>query len=100
MPGTSAGMGTRRPCTDWDEEPADVAVVVPRPRDDDVGDRAVADPALGAVDDPVVAVAARRRLERDRVRPVVGLGERERADRLELRHGPEPPLLLLLGAVQ
>jgi hypothetical protein len=64
-----------------DEEALDLAVLVrARPHDDDVGDRAVADPALCAVEDPAVAVAPRGGLERDGVRSVVGLGERERAD--------------------
>ena len=45
-----------------------------------------------------VAVAARARLERDRVRAVVGLGQREGAELLEPRHPGQPPLLLLLGA--
>src|SRR6185503_484030 len=58
-----------------DEEALDLAVLVgARPDDDDVGDRAVADPALGAVEDPAVAVATGARLERDGVRAVGGFG--------------------------
>ena len=43
-----------------DEEAVDLAVLGARPHDRDVGDRAVRDPHLRAVEDPVVAVAARR----------------------------------------
>ena len=43
-----------------DEEAADLAVVRARPHDGHVGDRAVRDPHLRAVEDPVGAVAARR----------------------------------------
>ena len=90
-PGVS--FSTRKPLT-W---PSSCRA---RPHDDDVGDRAVADPALGAVEHPVVAVAARAGLERDGVRAVLGLGQRERADRLQPRHRRQPALLLLLGAEQ
>ena len=84
-----------------DEEALDLAVgLVAGPHDDDVGDRAVADPALGAVDDVLVAVAARARLQRDGVRAVLGLGQRERADLLDAGHAREPALALLLGAEQ
>ena len=80
-----------------DQEALDLAVLVRAgPHDDDVGDRPVADPALGAVEHPVVAVAPRARLQRDRVRAVLGLGQREGADLLEPRHGGQPALLLLL----
>ena len=47
----------RRPLLD--EEAADLAVVGARPDDGDVGDRAVRDPHLRAVEDPVRAVATR-----------------------------------------
>ncbi len=84
-----------------DEEALDLAVVLrARPHDHDVGDRSVADPALGAVEHPVVAVAARARLQCDGVRSVGGLSERERPDRLETRHRRQPARLLLLGAEQ
>jgi hypothetical protein len=82
-----------------DEEALDLAVLVrARPHHDDVRDRAVPDPALRAVDDIGVAVAVRARLERDRIRPVVGLGQREGADLVEARHRLQPALLLLLRA--
>ena len=74
---------------------ADVAVVAPRPDEHDVGDRPVADPSLAPVEHPVAADLASARLERDRVRAVLGLGEAERADRLEARHRLEPAVLLL-----
>ncbi len=84
-----------------DEEALDLAVLVrPGPHDDDVGDRAVADPALGAVEHPVVAVPARAGLERDGVRAVCRLGQREGADLLEPSQRREPALLLLLGPEQ
>ena len=58
-----------------------------RPDDGDVGDRAVGDPHLGAVEDPVVAVAARAcvRIEPGS-EPAVGLGQAEAADRLARGH--------------
>ena len=81
------------------EETLDLAVLVgARPHDDDIGDRAVADPPLRAVEHPCVAVAARAGLQRDGVRPVLGLGQRERPDRFQPRHGGQPARLLLLGA--
>jgi hypothetical protein len=50
-----------------DEEAADVPLLVARPHDDDVGDRGVADPALLAVEYPVLAVVAGGRLQRHRI---------------------------------
>ena len=64
-----------------DDEAAD-ALVGRCPHDRDVGDRAVRDPHLRAVQDPVVAVAARTRAHRARVGAGVGLGQAEAADRL------------------
>ena len=60
----------------------------PGPDDHHVGDRSVADPALGAVEHPFVAVPPGGCLERHRVRAVLRLGQRERADLLEPRHRP------------
>ena len=57
------------------------AVVGARPHGRDVGDRAVRDPHLRAVQDPVGAVALRGRAHRARVGARVGLGEPEAADR-------------------
>ena len=81
-----------------DEEAADRAVVRARPDGRDVGDRPVRDPHLGAVQDPVGAVAARVRAHRAGVGARVGLGEAEAADRLAGVHRRQPALLLLLGA--
>jgi hypothetical protein len=86
-------VSTRKPLT-WP------VLVRARPHDDHVGDRAVADPALGAVEHPAVAVAAGTGLERDRVRAVVGLGQGERADGVEPCHRGQPALLLRLGSEQ
>ena len=83
-----------------DDEGPDLAVVVAGPDDDDVGEGAQADPALGAVEDPVLAVAVRGGGEPDDVGAVVGLGQGERA---ELGAGGEvgqPALLLLVVAEQ
>ena len=80
-----------------DEEAAD-ALVGLRPDDGDVGDRAVGDPHLLAVQDPVVAVAAGAGPHRAGVRAGVGLGQAEAADRLAGGHPRQPLLLLLLRA--
>ena len=48
----------------------------------------------------VVAVAAGARLQRDRVRAVLRLGQCERADRVQPRHSRQPALLLRLRAEQ
>ena len=71
---------------------------VARPDDGDVGDRAVGDPHLLSVQDPVGAVAARARAHRAGVRAGVGLGQPEAADRLAGGHPRQPLLLLLLRA--
>jgi hypothetical protein len=84
-----------------DEEALDLPVLVRAcPDDDDVGDGAVADPALCPVEHPTPGLAASGRLERDRVGAVGGLGERESSDRVEAGHGGQPALLLLLAAEQ
>ena len=83
-----------------DEVAADLAVLAARPEHDDVGDRAVADPALGAVEDVLVAIAHGRGLQQQRVRAVLGLGERESSDRIDLCQRREPLRLLLLRAEQ
>src|SRR5918997_7048765 len=80
----------------FDHEAADLAVVVAGPDDHQVGEGGVADPALGPVEHPLVAVAAGPGLERDRVRAVVGLGQAEGADLLHAGHGRQPAPLLLL----
>src|SRR5262249_60834223 len=82
-----------------DEEALDLAILrVPSPYHDDIGDAPVADPPLSAIDYVLIPLAARRRLERNRVGPVVGLGQRERAQALHPRHRRQPALLLLLAA--
>ena len=68
-----------------DEEAAD-ALVGARPDDGDVGDRAVGDPHLLAVQDPVVAVAAGAGAHRAGIGAGVGLGQAEAADRLAGGH--------------
>ena len=80
------------------DETAHVAVVVARQHDDQVAYRAVADPPLGAVEDPVVAVAAGRRLEADDVRAVRRLGQADRPEHLDAGHAGQPALALLLRA--
>src|SRR5271163_334471 len=59
-----------------DQESGD-ALVDARPHDRHVGDGAVSDPALGAVEDPFVAIAARLGFHPSRIRSVVRLGEAE-----------------------
>src|SRR5262245_54092268 len=82
-----------------DEERFDLSVgVVARPDDHHVGERSVAYPLLLAVDDPRGPVAAGARLEAHRVRPVVGLGECPRTDRVQARERAEPAVALLVGA--
>ena len=56
--------------------------------DDEVGDGAVRDPELGAVQHPVVAVALRGELAGGGVGADVGLGEGEGADLAARRRGP------------
>src|SRR5437868_3791314 len=81
-----------------DEEPVDLSVLGARPDDGDVGDRAVRDPHLRAVEDPVGSVTAGRRPHRSGVGAGVGLGQPEAADGVALVHRRQPALLLLLGA--
>ena len=82
-----------------DEEALDLAVGhVAGPDHHDIGDGAVADPLLLAVEHPAVALAPRRRLQADGVRAVVRLGQREGPQRVDRRQLRQPALLLLLGA--
>ena len=67
-------------------KPLICAVLGARPDDRDVGDRAVRDPHLRAVQDPVGAVAPRGRAHRARVGARVRLGQPEAADRVALVH--------------
>src|SRR5215467_4700278 len=82
-----------------DQVAVDLAVVLLRPHHRDVGDRAVGDPELRAVEDVAVALALRPRLHPARVGAVVGLGETETAHLLAARHRGQPPVLLRLGAI-
>src|ERR1019366_10536403 len=69
-----------------------------RPDERDLGEVAVGDPALRAVDDVAVAIVDRGREHAARVRPEVGLGEAEAADDLALGHLGQELRLLLFGA--
>ena len=80
-----------------DEEAAD-ALVGASPDDRHVGDRAVGDPHLLSVQDPVVAVTPRAGTHRAGIRSGVGLGQTEAPERLPSGHRREPMLLLLLRA--
>ena len=64
--------------------------------DDQVGVDARGDERLGAVEDPVVAVAHRRGLDAGQVAAGAGLGHRDRADELAGDVAGQPPLLLLV----
>src|SRR5205814_1595461 len=68
------------------------------PDDRDVGEGAVGDPHLRAVEHPVGAVSAGASLHRAGITPGVGLGEAEATDRLAGGHPGQPLLLLLVGA--
>ena len=69
-----------------------------RDEHDHVGAVAVGDVGLRAVDDVVVAVLDRARLDAGDVGAGVGLGDAEAEDLLALDRGHDPFLLLLLGA--
>src|SRR5436309_2006495 len=69
------------------------------PDDRQVGDVAVRDPALGAVEDPVRAVATRPRGHPGGVGTELRLGQTEAPDHLACGHLRQPPLLLLLRSV-
>ena len=68
------------------------------PHDRDVGDAAVGDPHLGAVDDPVVTVALRDGPHARRVGAEVGLGQTEATDRLARGHLGQPFFALFVAA--
>jgi hypothetical protein len=96
-----AGHRVRRAVGVLDDERADVALVVASPDDDQVRDRAVADPALAPVQRPApVRLAAGAGGQPHDVAAVIGLGERERSQLLHGGHGRQPAGLLLLGTEQ
>src|SRR6266487_949978 len=84
-----------------DEERGDAFVTLRwvgvREHERELGDGAVRDTHLAAVQDPVVAVALRGRLEPCRVAADRGLGETEAPDHLALAEAREPSAFLLLG---
>ncbi len=88
----SASAGTRK-----QEIPLD-ALAGARHHLVEVGEAAVRGPGLGALDDPVVAVAARGRAHRGGVGAGVRLGEAVGAEQLAAEHVGQPALPLLLGA--
>src|SRR5690606_28717984 len=90
--GETGGVGR------YDE--AAYAVVGLRPDDRHVRDRAVGDPHLGTVEDPVAGgVALGVGAHAAGIGAVVGFGEPEAADRFARRHAGQPFGLLLGGAV-
>src|SRR5438132_7324343 len=64
-----------------------------------VGDVAVRDPALRAIEHPVFSVATRPRRHPGRVGAKLRLGQTEAPDHLACRHPWEPVLLLLLRPI-
>ena len=80
------------------EESPDAAVGS-RPHDRDVGHRAIGDPHLGAVENPVITVTPSCRAHRRGIGSRVGLGEAEAADGAAGGHLGKPARLLLLAAV-
>src|SRR5205823_8716585 len=81
-----------------DEEAAD-PLLAAGPDDGQVGDIAVRDPALGAVENPVRAVATRPRRHPSRIGTELGFGQTEAPDHLTGRHPRQPALLLLLRPI-
>src|SRR5215472_5229240 len=64
----------------------------------DVGDTAVGNPHLVAVEDIAVTILTGRSLHAGRIAPSIRLGESKAADYLATGHLREPARLLLLGA--
>ena len=83
-------------CPLLDKESAHVAFIVTGPDNGDVGEGSVADPALGSVNDVIVAYAMSAGLQGHRVRAMVWLGQAKCADLLHTCHWWQPVLLLLL----
>ena len=82
----------------FDDERADLAVVVAGPDHHDAGDGTVADPALLAGQHPFVAIPLRPGLQRHDVGAVVRFGERERTEHLTGCHPGQVLGALLRGA--
>ena len=80
-----------------DQEAPD-SLVGARPHDRDIGDAAVRDPLLGAVQHPVVPVAARAGAHRRGVRPEIRLRETEAANHPAAGQPRDEAVLLLLRA--
>ncbi len=87
--------GTKAGVAGGDAERGEPAVRGRRDHDDESGDRAVRDELLRAVEDPPVAVAARGRLRRDRVRAGARFGERPRPEMIPAGERRQPAGLLL-----
>ena len=81
------------------EETADLTVVVFRPHHEDVGDRRVGDPHLGAGQLIAAVGLARAGFHAARVGAMVGLGEADADDPFAFRQLGQVLLPLLLGAV-
>src|SRR6185295_9768318 len=79
-----------------DQEATDT-VIRHRPDHRDVGDAAIGDPHLGAIQNPVLTLAARVGSHVSRVRSAVRFGEPEAGDELALRHSRQILLLLRLA---
>ena len=82
------------------QEAVDLAVVLLRPHDGDVGDRPVRDPELRAIQDVLVALLRGARLHAAGIGAVVRLGETEAPDLGARGELWQPLLLLRLGAVR
>ena len=80
------------------EEAADASVLGLRPDEEEIGDRRVADPGLGAREAVAARDFLRARLHARRIGAVVGLGQAEAADQLSFRELRQVLLLLSLGA--
>src|SRR5260370_6035847 len=78
----------------FDEEAANVAIVIACPDNRNVGKGGVANPALGSIDDILVSCAMSARLQRHCIGAMIRLGQGESADLLQSCHlrPPAPPL--------
>jgi hypothetical protein len=67
----------------FNQVPTHGVVLAASPHHGDVGDGAVADPSFMTIQHHVITVDAGGGLEKDRVRAVLGFGERESAELLD-----------------